>query len=107
MQDLSITSGIPTTPTDLTLSTPLGIKTKPKINFALTHSSAQVASIVDKNSGVVFRVAMHNSSTATRSINTFSEIYTNASSQIQHYYTTTTANEYSFETIGFVDDRLE
>ena len=104
--DYSATTGIPTTATDLTLTTPLGIKTKPKVNLLYTNSANVLIYFIDKTSGLELAVS-NTSSAGQRNAEVFEPFYTDTSSTLQHYSTASTATDYQVYSYGYIDNRID
>lgn len=99
------TSGIPTSATDVTLTTPLGVRTKPFLRTRLDSGGVENMTIVDKNSGVSF-ISSGTAANNTISINIYSNIYTDTNSAIQHYNSSSSVDIlYRIHLIGYKDLR--
>lgn len=98
-----ITTTPPTTFTDLIISAPLGIKTRVLLQTSLASSSFPTMVLKDKNSGLFTSVT---SGLAIHGNLSFVDwIYTNTSSQIQHYCSLGSVTNYLISSIGYYDKR--
>lgn len=101
----NLTSGIPTTPTDLTILTPLGIITRPLFRFTYANgATAYYITITEKDTGISIPV-VSTFGTSGSAISICSPILTNNNSIVQHHSTISTANVYQILVNGYIDKR--
>lgn len=102
----SASSGIPTSATDLTITVPPGIISRPVIRGLLaTSGSDEQMNFVDKNTGLDYvAIRVRTSSIENRAIVNF--ITSDTNSKIQHYnFESSDADEYKISIFGYEIDR--
>jgi len=102
-QQYSATSGIPTTATDQTVETPLGIRVKANFDATVNKASIVTLNFKDKVTGQAYTGCQSSSGFDTNRV----PVYTDTSSTVQHYSNTSTASNYAFGIISWeIPDEL-
>ncbi len=97
-------TNVPTTGTDVTVSAPTGIKTRPILDYWCSNSSTRDVDlyILDKNTGAGHHSHIYDS--VDRPTQAFDDIFTSTASQIQIYATHANTTTYIY-TQGYIDSR--